>query len=176
MLTGRQNDCKWMNTTQYCPQTIQYMAQYTVDIILCNSYTDRLGQGWQTSGTRQDFLGRRHSLLSQFTLISFALPGCLYGEGHASIYTHLIAYRLHMNYRCYQTTLQCNIILHKSWAVPSFHWVFTTGVPVWRRLGEYVTRNETFYCLIFKQEVVAGPITSTLSSLLHFSTKPLLEV
>ena len=111
-----------MNTMQYCPQIIQYMAQYTVPIelhcvnqtsfdwhsILCNSYTDRPGQGCRAFRTRKDFLGTRHSLPSQFTSISFALSPCLYSEGYACMYTYLTAYRLYMNYHCYHITLQRN--------------------------------------------------------------------
>ena len=66
--------------------------------------------------------------------------------------------------------------LHKTWAARSVHWVFITGAPAWRWLGEYVTLDKLIYCLIFKQEVVAVPVTSASSSLLHSSRKPLLEV
>jgi hypothetical protein len=34
----------------------------------------RLGQGWGTCGMPKDFLGTRHSLLSQFIFIYFARP------------------------------------------------------------------------------------------------------
>ena len=44
--------------------------------------------------------------------------------------------------------------LHKSGAVRSVDWIFITGAPAWRWLGEYVTLNKTFYNLPFKQEVL----------------------
>jgi hypothetical protein len=47
--------------------------------------------------------------------------------------------------------------LHKSGAVWSVDWIFTIGTPGWRWLGEYVTLDRRFYCLLFKQEVAAGP-------------------
>ena len=50
-----------------------------------------LYQGWRTYGTRaqkgtwKDFLGTRHSLLSQFCLISFARPASLHCEEYARV-------------------------------------------------------------------------------------------
>jgi len=38
--------------------------------------------------------------------ISFALPASLYCEDSVYIYPYLTAYRLYMNYRCYQITMQ----------------------------------------------------------------------
>lgn len=70
-------------------------------------------QGWQTygthsqNGTQKDFHGARHSLLSQFSLIS--LPDQrVYILKNTCIYTHtyLTVYTLYMNYRYYQITLQ----------------------------------------------------------------------
>ena len=80
------------------------------------SGNSRLSQGCRTysssaqNGTRKNFLGPRHSLLSQFFLTSFARPPSEYCKEHVYIYTHyLTAYRLYMNYRCYQITLQWHI-------------------------------------------------------------------
>ena len=58
-------------------------------------------------------------------------------------------------------------LLHKPEAVLSVEWVFFTGVPAWWWLDEYVTLDKTFYKLLFKQEVVASPHTSTFCSLSH---------
>jgi hypothetical protein len=66
--------------------------------------------------------------------------------------------------------------LHKLGAVLSVDWIFITGAPAWRRLGKYVTLDKTFYNLLFKQEIVAAPVTSTFSSLAHSSRRPLLEI
>ena len=44
-----------------------------------------------------------------FFLISFVRPTSLCCEEYMYIYTYLTAYRLYMNYRCYQITLQWNI-------------------------------------------------------------------
>ena len=76
-----------------------------------------LGYGFGTCGTRvendkpKDFLGLRHSLPSQ-VFLSFTHPESAYCEEHVHTHTHthnLTAYRLYMNYRCYQITLQYNI-------------------------------------------------------------------
>jgi hypothetical protein len=39
MFTARQTDSNWMNIAQYCPQTIQYAAQYIVSIKLHSTDT-----------------------------------------------------------------------------------------------------------------------------------------
>ena len=64
-----------------------------------------LEQGWRTFGTRKDFLGTRDSLLPQF-FISFARPASLHCEERVYIYKYLTAYRMYMNYRCYQIALR----------------------------------------------------------------------
>ena len=90
-------------------------------------------QGWQTygthsqNGTQKDFHGARHSLLSQFSLIS--LPDQrVYILKNTCIYTHtyLTVYTLYMNYRYYQIKLQWNILTQigssaKCW-LDIYHW------------------------------------------------------
>ena len=66
--------------------------------------------------------------------------------------------------------------LHKSGAVLSVDWVFIIGVRAWRWLGEYVTLDRTFYDLLFKQAVIAPPVTAIFSSTLLPSGRPLLEI
>ena len=46
--------------------------------------------------------------------------------------------------------------LHKSGAVRIVDWIFITGAPAWRRLGENVKMNTMFYRLLFKQELVSA--------------------
>jgi hypothetical protein len=46
--------------------------------------------------------------------------------------------------------------LHK-WVRSKCWLLFIKGAPAWRWLGEYVTLDETFYNLLFEQEVVAAP-------------------
>jgi hypothetical protein len=58
----------------------------------------------------------------------------------------------------------------------SVDWIFVIGVPACPWLGEFITLDETFYDVLFKQEVVAAPVTSKFSSLLHSSRRPLLEI
>jgi len=53
----------------------------------------------------ENLLGTRHSLLSQY-FISFSRPASLYCEHYVYIHTYLTPYRLYMNYRCYQITMQ----------------------------------------------------------------------
>ena len=47
------------------------------------------------------------------------------------IQTYLTPYRLYMDYRCYQTTLQVNISTQIG-AVRSVDRIFIVGAPVWR--------------------------------------------
>jgi len=55
-------------------------------------------------------------------------------------------------------------LLHKSGVLWSVDRIFVIGAPTWRWMGEYVTLDKTFYSLLFKQEVVAAPVTSKFSS------------
>ena len=76
-----------------------------------------------------------------------------------------------------QIILRVKDFLYKSGALRSVdYWIFITGVPVWRWLDEFVTLDKTFYNLLFKQEAVAAPVTSTLSSFSHSSRRPLLVI
>jgi hypothetical protein len=85
------------------------------------------------------------------------------------------AYRLCVNYRCYQITPQWNIFTQiRSGA--NCRLDIITRVPAWRWLGEYVSLGKQFYNLLFKHEVVSAPVTATFSSLLHTSRRPLLEI
>ena len=64
---------------------------------------------------------------------------------------------------------------HKSEALRSVDWIFIVGVPAWRWLGEYETSDTIFYDFLFKQEVLAAPVTSIFSSLSHSSKTTVLE-
>ena len=66
--------------------------------------------------------------------------------------------------------------LHQPRAVRSVGWIFVIVAPAWRWLGEYVALDNTMYSLLFKQEVVAAPVTSKLFFLSHSSRRPLLEI
>jgi len=75
-----------------------------------------------------------------------------------SVYIHIsTAYRLYMNYRCYQMALQWNIFA-QSGAVRSVDWIFIVGAPDWRYMGKYVTLDRTFYSLLLKQKAVAAQL------------------
>ena len=65
--------------------------------------------------------------------------------------------------------------LHKTVTVWSVNWIFIIGAPAWRWLGECVTLDRTFYCLHFKQEVAAAPVTSRFSSF-SYSSRTFLEI
>ena len=71
------------------------------------------------------------------------------------IYTHLTPYRLYINYRCHQITIQRNSFTQIG-AVRSVGWIFIVGAPVWRLLGEYGILGRTFYSILFKREAVAA--------------------
>ena len=64
--------------------------------------------------------------------------------------------------------------LHESGAVQSVDWIFIIRAPAWRWLDDYVTLGKTFYKRLLEQEVAAAAVTSTCSSLSHFSRRPLL--
>ena len=143
----------------------------------------RLGQGWLTYGMRKYFLGKLHSLLSQFFYISFAPLPFLYWEEHTHTHAHthththtyLTAYRLYMHYRCYQITLRWNIFTQiwsgaKCW-LDIYHW--SAGLTVTGRIrdiGQKVLESS------FQTEAVAATFTATYSSLSHSSRRFLLQI
>ena len=65
--------------------------------------------------------------------------------------------------------------LHKSGAVRRVDRIFITRKPAWRRLGEWATFDKMFH-ILFKQELLAAPVTSKFSSLSHSLRRPLLEI
>jgi hypothetical protein len=105
-------------------------------------------------------------------LLSDRRPYTYCGE-YVHIYTPLTAYRLHMNYRCYQITLQWNIFTQIGRGAKCWLDKFIMKAPVWRWLGKYVTLDKTFCKLLFKQDVREDTVTPTFSSLTHSSRKPL---
>jgi len=130
------------------------------DVTICGFLY--LEQGWRTfgtraqNGTRKNFLGTRHSLLSQI-FISSVRPAFLYCEEHVHIHTYMSVYRLYNNYRCYQITLQVkHFYTNMSGAKCSL--AFIIGAAAWRWLGEHVTLDRTFYSLLFSHEVVAAQL------------------
>ena len=69
-----------------------------------------------------------------------------------------------------------NTFVHKSRDIRSVAWRFFIEASTWRWLGEYVTVDKKFYNLLFKQELVAAPVTSTFCSLSYSTGRPLLEM
>ena len=148
-----------MDTTQYCPQTIQYMMQYTVsiklhfiDTVYCAIVT-LIVQGRADEPLARGKISLAHDIhWSKFTCSSLALPAPLYCKEYACIHTYLTTYRLHMNYRSYQITTQWNIIYTNRQRCE----VFTGYLPLGRRpggeLGEYVT----VFCLLSCMGVKLG--------------------
>ena len=133
--------------------------------------TNTLYQDWQTYGTHaqnvtwKDLLGMRHSLLSQLyffclTRISMLWRICLYiclTDCIEIVYELLLLPNSTMSV----------IFLHKLRAVWSVDWIFITGATAWQWQSEHMTLDKIFYNILFKQEVIAVPFTSTFSSLLH---------
>ena len=68
---------------------------------------------------------------------------------------------LYMNYRCYQITLRVKLFYTDLERCEMLTGYLSFGVPAWR--WHYTRR---FNSLLFKQEIVAAPGTSTLSALL----------
>jgi hypothetical protein len=119
------------------------------------------------NGTRNEFRGTLHPMLSQF-FISFALPASPYCAECVCVYIHISD--------CVQTVYELPLLLNNT-IVKHFYtnlgrWEVLTGylslgAPAWRWLGEYVTLDRTFYSLLFKQEAVAAPVTATFTSVSH---------
>jgi hypothetical protein len=70
---------------------------------------------------------------------------CLEGRSR----TNFPRQRFH-SHLCYQIVRYFCRTLYKSGAVWSVDWIFITGAPAWRWLGEYVTMDSTFYSLFFQ--------------------------
>jgi hypothetical protein len=80
-----------------------------------------------------------HSLLFQFfftslpnqnTCIYIHIPDCIETEYELLLLPNDTA---------------CETFLHKSGVMCSVDWIFITGAPAWKWLGEYVTAGKTFY-------------------------------
>ena len=105
---------------------------------------------WRTCDTRaqndtlKDFLGTR---LSQCFFFYFLCPTSFSVLKNMCIYNHTSVYRLYINYRYYQKTIQCNIFTQIG-AVRSFDWIFIIGAPTWRWLDQYVALGRTFYSIL----------------------------
>jgi hypothetical protein len=135
-------------------------------------------QGCRTCGTRKDFLGARHSLLSHFLfLISFARPAFQHCEEHVYAPTYLTVYRLYMNYRCYQIICYCewNIFTQigssAKCCVDIYHG--GAGLSVAGRIRD-IGQNVLQYS--FETGSSSSPVTAIFCSLSHSSRRSLLEI
>jgi hypothetical protein len=108
-------------------------------------------------------------------IFSFARAASLYCEECVCIYI-----RIHVS-DCLETVYALPLLpnstasetfLHQPRAVRSVSWIFIIVAPAWRWLGEYVALDSTLYSLLFKQEVVAAPVTSKLFFLSHSWRRP----
>ena len=133
-----------------------------------------LDQGWPTYGTKL-----RLPWQAVFTDVqiftSLVRPAYLYCEGHVFTYIHISD--------CIQSVYALPLLpnntasetfLFQSGAMWSVDWIFITGAPAWRWLGEYVALDRTFYSLLFIQEVLVDPVTAIFSSLSCSSRRTLL--
>ena len=112
-----------------------------------------LDEGYRTCDTRKGFLGRPHSLLSQFhSFISFAQPASPYSEQNVYIYIHIS--------NCVETVCELPLLPNNT-AVKHFYTnravrivdrIFIIGALTWRWLGEYVTVDRRFNNPLFKQK------------------------
>jgi hypothetical protein len=112
------------------------------------------------------FLGTRDSLLSQF--LNFFCSTSVSILWRTRICIHIsdcveTVYKLPL----LPNETASEIFLHKSGAVRSVDWIFIIGAPAWGWLGEYVALEKTFYDFIFKQELLAAPVTYI--SILYFA-------
>ena len=139
---------------------------------------DALGQGSRTysmrarNGKRGNFLVRGiHCCHNYFcpTRVSILWRVCLYihiSDCRETVYAlPLLPYNIARE-----------TFLHKPRVVRSVDWIFIIGTPAWRWLDVYVTLDKKCYNLLFKQEVVAAPVTCTFPSLSPSPKKPLLQI
>jgi len=62
----------------------------------------------------------------------------IYIHTHTHIHTYLTAYELPL----LPNETVSDTLFHKSWELRSVDWIFITGAPVWRWLGDYVTLDK----------------------------------
>ena len=133
-------------------------------------YSVVIDQGWRTygtraqNGTRKDFRGTRHSLLSYFfnffclisvPILCVRVRVCMYT--HTCTHIWLRTHRLHMNYLCYQIILQVrHFYMHRE-----LYEVLTgyLSLGCWPG-GDWTNNWHWTNCLLFKQEVAAATVTS----------------
>ena len=104
------------------------------------------------------------SLVHGFKFCPFFLFLCLTSFSilwGTCMYVHIYIYIYGCVETVYELPLPPNstlseIFLHKSGDVRSVDWIFIIVGPTWRWLGEYVTLDGTFYCLLAKQEVAVA--------------------
>ena len=153
--------------------------------------------GLTSPSTRKHLLGTRHSMLPKYVL--FLLPDqlfyivkniyiqyiyiyiCVCVCARVCVCTHTHTHAPDCVEIVYEIPLLSNntaseTFLHESGAVQSVDWIFIIRAPAWRWLDDYVTLGKTFYKRLLEQEVAAAAVTSTCSSLSHFSRRPLLEI
>ena len=110
---------------------------------------------------------------SRLANVWFAVPNCflvhsqhLYIVKKMFLYTHLCLDN--MNYLCYQMILQLKLF-RKSKTVQIIEWIFVTW---W--LAEYDSEQNVLQS--FSQTRSSSSLSYTISSLSHFSRRPLLEI
>ena len=130
---------------------------------------------WGAWSQRQ---AERYSWYAAFNAVRFFLlfyPTSFSILGRICAYAHISSYvETANNLPLLPNNTASETFLHKSGAVRSADWIFIVGAPAWRWLREYVAMEKRFYNFIFKQKAVAAPVTSTFSSLSHFSRRPIL--
>jgi len=141
--------------------------------IICNSRTAvtvyTLATGLGTYGPRAQN-GTRHSLLSEFFYIYFALPASLYCKEYVYIALHIS--------NCVQNVYDLPLLTnntasemfsHKSGAVRSVDWISIIGAPAWRRQGRIRDIGQSVLQSSFQTGSSSSPIIATVSFLSHSS-------
>ena len=112
-----------------------------------------LSQGWRTCGARAQMARGNHCCPSSLhffrhTSVSILCRTCIYIYTHT--HTRLAAYRLYMNYRCYQMTLRWHICIYTHTHV----WLRTDGI--WITVATKWHCNDTFVHKSERCEVLTG--------------------
>ena len=94
------------------------------------------------------------------------------------IYIYLTAWKLYMNYCCYQIIVEWNFLTQIGSGVYVLIGSFITETPARRRLSEHVTFVETFYNFLFKQllHVFAAPSYIQIFFLIAFFKETFIRI
>ena len=119
-----------------CPHTITLTNPHCLGYWTCDARAQ--------NGARKDFLGMCHSLLSHL-FFYFLCPASVSILWRTCVYIH-ISYCIEIVYDLplLPNNTACETFSHKFGDVQNVDWIFITGAPAWRWLGERMTLDKMF--------------------------------